>query len=77
MKFNPNARLDTSQVQDRRSGGGGGGMARMPGGKGGLAVDQPQTPLADEVRRPELDQVSARQVQGDVWLRVRSNNREL
>ncbi len=38
MKFNPNARLDTSQVQDRRSGGGGGGMARMPGGKGGLAV---------------------------------------
>ena len=38
MKFNPNARLDTSQVQDRRGGGGGGGMARMPGGKGGLAV---------------------------------------
>ncbi|MEP6561763.1 MAG: neutral zinc metallopeptidase [Nakamurella sp.] len=43
MKFNPNARLDTSQVQDRRGGGGGGrgggglgGM--MPSGKGGLAV---------------------------------------
>jgi len=43
MKFNPNARLDTSQVQDRRGGGGGrssggglGGM--MPRGKGGIAV---------------------------------------
>jgi hypothetical protein len=31
MKFNDNARLDTSQVQDRRGGGGGGG-----GGFGGL-----------------------------------------
>ena len=30
MKFNPNARLDTSQVQDRRSGGGGGGSRRRP-----------------------------------------------
>ena len=45
MKFNPNARLDTSQVQDRRGGGGGGsrsggfgGMPGMPSGKGGLAV---------------------------------------
>jgi len=47
MKFNPNARLDTSQVQDRRSGGGssgggsgssGGGFGGIPGGKGGLAV---------------------------------------
>ncbi len=37
MKFNPNARLDTSQVQDRRGGGprGGGGF---PGGRSGLAV---------------------------------------
>lgn len=43
MKFNPNARLDSSQVQDRRGGGGGGGsrsggLGGIPGGKGGLAV---------------------------------------
>ena len=43
MKFNPNARLDTSQVQDRRSGGGGGGsrsggFGGIPGGKGGMAA---------------------------------------
>ena len=40
MKFNPNAKLDTSQVQDRRSGGGGGrsGGLSLPGGKGGMAA---------------------------------------
>ena len=43
MKFNPNARLDTSQVQDRRGGGGGGGrssggLGGIPGGRGGLAI---------------------------------------
>ena len=46
MKFNDRARLDTSQVQDRRSSGGGGGGGfgggggglRMPGGKGGMAA---------------------------------------
>ncbi|HEY7815140.1 MAG TPA: neutral zinc metallopeptidase [Nakamurella sp.] len=38
MKFNPNARLDTSQVQDRRGGASSGGMSRLPGGRRGLAV---------------------------------------
>jgi predicted metalloprotease len=46
MKFNPNAKLDTSQVQDRRGGGGPsgargggfGGLPSMPGGKGGMAL---------------------------------------
>ena len=43
-EFNPNARLDTSQVQDRRGGGGGGlssgglGGIGIPGGKGGMAA---------------------------------------
>lgn len=35
MRFNENARLDTSQVQDRRGGGGGGGRSI---GRGGLAA---------------------------------------
>ncbi len=35
MKFNDNARLDTSQVQDRRGGGGGGGFGGFGGGLGG------------------------------------------
>ncbi|GAA2019143.1 neutral zinc metallopeptidase [Nakamurella flavida] len=45
MKFNERARLDTSQVQDRRGNGGGGGGGgfggggvRLPRGKGGLAA---------------------------------------
>ena len=33
MKFNPNARLDTSQVQDRR--GGGSSRGGLSGGKSG------------------------------------------
>lgn len=35
MRFNENARLDTSQVQDRRGGGGGGGFSM---GRGGIAA---------------------------------------
>jgi uncharacterized protein len=36
MKYNDDARLDTSEVQDTRSGGGLGAM--LPGGRGGIAV---------------------------------------
>jgi predicted metalloprotease len=32
MKFNPNASLDTSQIEDRRGGGGGGGLGGLPVG---------------------------------------------
>ena len=41
MRYNPRARLDTSQVQDRRGGGGGGGAGGgfpVGGGGGGLKV---------------------------------------
>ncbi|HET7690537.1 MAG TPA: neutral zinc metallopeptidase [Nocardioidaceae bacterium] len=39
MRFNPKARLDTSQVQVRRGGGGGGGLGfPMPSGGGGMKV---------------------------------------
>jgi predicted metalloprotease len=40
MRFNPKARLDTSQVQNRRGGGGGGGGFGLPvgGGGGGMKV---------------------------------------
>ena len=37
MRFNDNARLDTSQVQDRRGSGGGGGGFNL-GGRGGLVA---------------------------------------
>ena len=43
MKFNPNARLDTSQVQDRRGGGGGGGRS---GGFGGMPAARAGWPSA-------------------------------
>jgi predicted metalloprotease len=38
MRYNPRARLDTSQVENRRDGGGGGAGFPMPGGGGGLKV---------------------------------------
>ena len=37
MKFNDNAQLDTSQVEDRRGSGGGGGGGGFSLGRGGLA----------------------------------------
>ncbi len=36
MRFNDNAGLDTSQVEDRRGGGGGGGGGGFPVGRGGM-----------------------------------------
>jgi predicted metalloprotease len=38
MRYNPRARLDTSQVGNRRGGGGGGGFPMGGGGGGGLRV---------------------------------------
>ncbi len=39
MKFNPKARLDTSQVQDRRGGSGGGGLGGFGRGGGGGGIN--------------------------------------